>query len=117
MPDAGGARCATGRSGGCKAGRSSRRDWWDNLSHREALHPSNNSGTACPTIHETAAVEDHFEDVLDMVDIGSGAKRRIADIHLSRYACYLIVQNGEVCRVCGFHHDKGRELYSHPLLR
>ncbi|MBI5920760.1 MAG: DNA damage-inducible protein D [Betaproteobacteria bacterium] len=41
------------------------------------------------------AVEDHFEDVLDMVDIGSGAKRQIADIRLSRYACYLIVQNGD----------------------
>lgn len=40
-------------------------------------------------------VEDHFEDVLEMVDIGSGAKRRIADIRLSRYACYLIVQNGD----------------------
>src|SRR3989344_5208911 len=40
-------------------------------------------------------VEDHFEDVLDMVDIGSGAKRKIADIRLSRYACYLIVQNGD----------------------
>lgn len=41
------------------------------------------------------AVEDHFEDVLDMVDIGSGAKRQIPDIRLSRYACYLIVQNGD----------------------
>ncbi len=41
------------------------------------------------------AVEDHFEDVLDMVDIGSGAKRQVADIRLSRYACYLIVQNGD----------------------
>ena len=41
------------------------------------------------------AVEDHFEDVLDMVDIGSGAKRQIAGIRLSRYACYLIVQNGD----------------------
>lgn len=40
-------------------------------------------------------VEDHFEDVLEMVDIGSGAKRQIADIRLSRYACYLIVQNGD----------------------
>lgn len=38
---------------------------------------------------------DHFEDVLDMVEIGSGARRRVADIHLSRYACYLIVQNGD----------------------
>ena len=41
------------------------------------------------------AIEDHFEDVLDMVDIGSGAKRQIADMRLSRYACYLIVQNGD----------------------
>lgn len=40
-------------------------------------------------------LEDHFEDVLEMVEIGSGAKRQIADIRLSRYACYLIVQNGD----------------------
>ncbi len=38
---------------------------------------------------------DHFEDVLDMVEIGSGAKRQVADILLSRYACNLIVQNGD----------------------
>ena len=38
---------------------------------------------------------DHFEDFLDMVEIGSGAKRRIGDIRLSRYGCYLIVQNGD----------------------
>ena len=40
-------------------------------------------------------IEDHFEDILDMVKIGSGAKRSIADVKLSRYACYLIVQNGD----------------------
>ncbi len=38
---------------------------------------------------------DHFEDILDMVEIGSGAKREIADVRLSRYACYLILQNGD----------------------
>ncbi len=38
---------------------------------------------------------DHFEDVLDMVEIGSGAERELDDIKLSRYACYLIVQNGD----------------------
>ena len=38
---------------------------------------------------------DHFEDILDMVEIGSGAKRQIEDVRLSRYACYLIVQNGD----------------------
>ena len=36
---------------------------------------------------------DHFEDVLGMVSIGSGAERKIDDVKLSRYACYLIVQN------------------------
>lgn len=40
-------------------------------------------------------IEDHFEDVLDMVEIGSGAMRQVADVRLSRYACYLIVQNGD----------------------
>jgi len=39
--------------------------------------------------------ENHFEDILGMVKIGSGAKRSINDVHLSRYACYLIVQNGD----------------------
>ncbi|MCK9396486.1 MAG: DNA damage-inducible protein D [Methylobacter sp.] len=41
------------------------------------------------------AVEDHFEDVLAMVEIGSGAKRELPDVKLSRYACYLVVQNGD----------------------
>ncbi len=40
-------------------------------------------------------VEDHFEDILEMVDIGSGAKRPVPDVRLSRYACYLAVQNGD----------------------
>jgi DNA-damage-inducible protein D len=41
------------------------------------------------------AEEDHIEDVLTMVDIGSGAKRQVEDVRLSRYACYLVVQNGD----------------------
>lgn len=45
--------------------------------------------------HSGQVVEDHMEDVLTMVPIGSGAKRQIEDIRLSRYACYLIVQNGD----------------------
>ena len=41
-------------------------------------------------------VIDHFEDFLEMVDIGSGAKRPMEDgVKLSRYACYLIVQNAD----------------------
>lgn len=40
-------------------------------------------------------VENHIEDVLTMVGIGSGAKRQVEDSRLSRYGCYLIVQNGD----------------------
>jgi DNA-damage-inducible protein D len=39
-------------------------------------------------------VDDHFVNVNRMVDIGSGAERQIDDIALTRYACYLIAQNG-----------------------
>lgn len=38
---------------------------------------------------------DHFGDATKMVSIGSGAQRPVPDVHLSRYACYLIVQNGD----------------------
>ncbi|MCD8054380.1 MAG: DNA damage-inducible protein D [Lachnospiraceae bacterium] len=40
-------------------------------------------------------VDDHFANIGKMVDLGSGAEREILDFQLSRYACYLIVQNGD----------------------
>lgn len=40
-------------------------------------------------------VINHFVDVNKMVHLGSGSKREVEDIMLSRYACYLIVQNGD----------------------
>lgn len=38
---------------------------------------------------------DHFGDVTTMIELAKGARREISDIRLSRYACYLIVQNGD----------------------
>lgn len=43
----------------------------------------------------TRVVDDHFGDITKMVVIGSGARRELEDFRLSRYACYLIVQNGD----------------------
>lgn len=40
-------------------------------------------------------VEDHFADVGKMITLAKGAQREITDIKLSRYACYLIVMNGD----------------------
>ena len=40
-------------------------------------------------------VSDHFVEANKMVNIGSGAERELEDIQLSRYACYLIVQNAD----------------------
>jgi DNA-damage-inducible protein D len=39
--------------------------------------------------------KDHFLGIRKMVDVGSGAQREIDDIALTRYACYLIAQNGD----------------------
>ncbi|MDX8399441.1 MAG: DNA damage-inducible protein D [Gallionellaceae bacterium] len=41
------------------------------------------------------AVSDHFVDVNKMVDLGSGGQREVEDIMFSRYACYLVAQNGD----------------------
>lgn len=49
--------------------------------------------TACELSNHPVA--DHFVEVTKMVDLGSGSQREVDDIMLTRYACYLIAQNGD----------------------
>ncbi len=40
-------------------------------------------------------VDDHFVEVTDMVEVGKGAQRPIKTVMMSRYACYLVIQNAD----------------------
>ncbi|MHA4741807.1 DNA damage-inducible protein D [Dyadobacter sp. MSC1_007] len=48
---------------------------------------------ACNNSGQNAS--DHFEDMLEMIELGKGGKRQLESAKLSRYACYLIVQNAD----------------------
>lgn len=61
---------------------------WENFHKviKRAMIACENSGHSIP---------DHFPGVRKMIELAKGAQREITDYELSRYACYLIVQNGD----------------------
>jgi len=75
--------------------------WWarhlgkvlEYVEYRNFLPVIEKAKTACKNSGQP--VENHFVEVHEMVPIGSGAERKMESYALSRYACYLIVQNGD----------------------
>jgi DNA-damage-inducible protein D len=61
---------------------------WDNF-----INVLSKAKTACEVGGHD--VRDHFADVGKMVDLGSGSRREIDDVMLTRFACYLVAQNGD----------------------
>ncbi len=61
--------------------------------YRNFANVIDNAMTACASAG--VSVDDHFVEITDMVPIGSGATREVSSMLLSRYACYLVIQNAD----------------------
>lgn len=65
----------------------------DYTDYRNFIKVIEKAKSACNLSNNNAS--DHFVDVNEMIQIGKGGQREIDNVILSRYACYLIVQNGD----------------------
>jgi DNA-damage-inducible protein D len=65
----------------------------DYTDYRNFLKVINKAKEACKNSHQD--IHNHFVEANDMVSIGSGAERPIDTVYLTRYACYLIIQNSD----------------------
>lgn len=65
--------------------------------YRNFLTATNKAKVSCENSGEV--IHNHFVDVNEMVKIGSGAEKPVRTVYLSRYACYLIVQNSDPTKV------------------
>lgn len=63
------------------------------VNYRHFLAVIEKARTAC--FNSGQRVEDHFVDITEMVAIGKGARRAVVSVMMSRYACYLVVQNAD----------------------
>ena len=67
------------------------------VDYRNFTTPIDKAKVACENSGEV--IHNHFVDANEMVSIGSGAEKPIETVYLSRYACYLIVQNSDPTKV------------------
>jgi len=65
--------------------------------YRKFLRVIEKAKVACENSGEV--IHNHFVQADEMVEIGSGAERKLETVYLSRYACYLIVQNSDPTKV------------------
>lgn len=60
---------------------------------RKFENATNKGKSACD--NSKVKIDDHFVQVAKMINLGKGGKRNVEDYKLSRYACYLVTQNGD----------------------